>query len=226
MQFCGDEGKGMDPRSQSEDLGDDNMKASDYGVKNLKRVMANILAWTAQPDDQYEDLNTMHKAVRAQFTRYTNHVQKNISGRYVNTVPGLTPYDYVPRSKEKEAIDWIGRQVFDAPLWLYPDDVVNKLGLDAVDEVKNRQNTVLALLLAPGMIYNIHTAQLRASEPYPVDEYLNDVFSTVWKPLNDKDERKNDYRRQLERMYIAFIDKILNPSEKDLSGINFYDCPQ
>lgn len=220
LSFCGDEGKGMDPRSQSEDLGDDNMKASDYGIKNLKRVMTNILEWTAQPDGQYDDLNTIHKAVRAQFTRYTIHVQKNICGRYVNTVPGETPYDYVPRSKEKEAVDWIGRQVFDAPLWLYPDDVVNKLGLDAVDEISNRQSTVLALLLAPGMIYNIHTAELRASEPYPVDEYLNDVFSTVWKPLNDKNEQKNDYRRQLERTYIIYVNNILNPSEKDLSGIN------
>ena len=47
------EGKGFDPRSQSEDLGDNNMKANEYGIKNLKRVMENILTWTAQPDGEY-----------------------------------------------------------------------------------------------------------------------------------------------------------------------------
>ncbi|UVP79737.1 zinc-dependent metalloprotease [Bacteroides ovatus] len=54
------------PRSQSEDLGDNNMKANEYGIKNLKRVMENILTWTAQPDGEYTDLTTIYNSVRAQ----------------------------------------------------------------------------------------------------------------------------------------------------------------
>lgn len=65
--MVGDEGKGF---SQSEDLGDNNMKANEYGIKNLKRVMENILTWTAQPDGEYTDLTAIYNSVRAQHLVY------------------------------------------------------------------------------------------------------------------------------------------------------------
>ena len=33
---------GIDPSSQTEDLGDDAIKASEYGIKNLKRIRARL----------------------------------------------------------------------------------------------------------------------------------------------------------------------------------------
>ena len=42
-----------DPRNQSEDLGDDAMLASSYGIKNLKRVMPEIMNWTYEPNEGY-----------------------------------------------------------------------------------------------------------------------------------------------------------------------------
>ena len=220
LWWCGDEGKGQDPRSQAEDLGDNQMKANEYGVKNLKRVMQNILKWTAQPDGQYDDLSTVHKGVRVQFQRYVNHVQKYLGGRYVNNAPGQPVHDYVPRALQQEALQWLDRHVLEAPYWLYPDDVVQRLGIDATDEIRNRQQTLIALLLSPGMLYNLHETSLRASQAYPVADYLNDVFAAVWKPLNDKDERQNDFRRQQQRSYIFFLGRVLNPSDQDKGGIN------
>ena len=131
LWWCGDEGKGTDPRSQTEDLGDNQMRANEYGIKNLKRVMQNIMKWTAQPDGQYDDLSTVHKGVRGQFQRYVNHVQKYLAGRYVNNAPGQPAHDYVPRALQQEALQWLDRHVLEAPYWLYPDDVVQCLGIDA-----------------------------------------------------------------------------------------------
>ena len=220
LWWCGDEGKGTDPRSQTEDLGDNQMKANEYGVKNLKRVMQNILKWTAQPDGQYDDLMTVHKGVRAQFQRYVNHVQKYLNGRYVNNAPGQPVHDYVPRALQQEALQWLDRNVLEAPLWLYPDDVVERLGIDATDEIRSRQQTLIAMMLSPGILYNLHEASLRAKQPYPLTDYLNDVFAAVWKPLNDKDERQNDFRRQQQRSYMYFVDHLLNPTDQDKGGIN------
>ena len=220
LWWCGDEGKGTDPRSQTEDLGDNQMLANEYGIKNLKRVMQNIMKWTAQPDGQYDDLSTVHKGVRGQFQRYVNHVQKYLAGRYVNNAPGQPAHDYVPRALQQEALQWLDRHVLDAPYWLYPDDVVQCLGINATDEIRNRQQTLVALLLSPGMLLNQHEASLRASSPYPVADYLNDVFAAVWKPLNDKDERQNDFRRQQERSYVYFVGRILNPSDQDKTSVN------
>ena len=220
LLFIGDEGKGFDPRSQSEDLGDNNMKANEYGIKNLKRVMENILTWTAQPDGQYDDLNTIYNSVRVQYLKYTLQVQKNLGGRYTKNVPDSKGRDYVPRSIQKEVVEWLGRNLFVAPLWLYPDEVVSRVGLKAVDEISDRQSSALALLLAPGMLHNIYSTSFSVPEPYSLDEYLNDVFVAVWKPLNDPNELENNFRRQTHRTYLSFVGRVIKPNEKDNTSLN------
>jgi hypothetical protein len=215
LWWSGDEGRSSDPRSQTEDLGDNQMRANEYGMKNLQRVVQNLQQWTAQPDGQYDDLNTMHRATRAQYQKYVNHVQRYIGGYYNNNAPGQPVHAYLPRDIQREALQWLDRHVLEAPLWLYPDDIVTKLGLDAADEIRNRQQTLIAMLLSPGLLTNMHNAALRADKPYPVDEFLNDVFATVWKPLTAADERQNDYRRQQQRAYVDFLGRILNPSTQE-----------
>ena len=210
LWWCGDEGHGQDPRSQTEDLGDNQMKANEYGLKNLRRVMQNIEKWTAQPDGEYEHLNEIHRAARAQYQRYVNHVQKYLFSKYVNNAPGQKPNDVVPRELQKEALQWIDRNVMEAPMWLYPESVVTKLGVDYIDEIRSRQQTVIAMLLSPGAIMNLHSAQMQWPEAYPVEEYLNDIFAMVWKPLTAKDELQNNFRRFQQRAYVDFIDTALN----------------
>ena len=80
--WFGGEGGGQDPRSQTEDLGDNSVKASEYGIKNLKRVMEDLPQWTKEDNDQYADLTMMYGEVLSQFNRYRNHVMKNIAGIY------------------------------------------------------------------------------------------------------------------------------------------------
>lgn len=215
MFFISDEGKGLDPRSQSEDLGDNNMKANEYGIKNLKRVMENIWTWTAQPDGQYNDLNEIYKAVRGQHLKYTLHVQKNLGGRYTNNLPGCKPHDFLPRSIQQEAVAWLGRNLFTAPLWLYPEKIVNYTGVKPMDDIRDRQNSVVNLLLAPGMLYNIYSTSFFASEPYPLDDYLKDVFAAVWRPLDASSELENNLNRQLQRFYVSCIGRMMNPETKE-----------
>ena len=217
LWWSSDEGKGFDPRSQSEDLGDNSMTASNYGIENLKRVMQHLREWTAQPDGQYDDLSEMHSSVRIQYMLYVNHVQKNIGGKYVNNAPGLPPHDYVPRTLQRQAIAWMGNHLLKAPLWLYPQDIIQLLGTDAYDEIQNRQQTVLTLLLSPGMIYNMHKNAQCSSDPYPADEYLNDVFTTIWQPF-DNDQRQQNFRRQLQRTYIYLLGRCLNPTAEDFKA--------
>ena len=214
LWWSGDEGRGQDPRSQTEDLGDNQMRANEYGIKNLKRVMENIIQWTAQPDDQYDDLRDMHKAVRSQYQRYANHVQRYLTGRYANQMPGQRANDYIPRELKREALQWIDRNVMEAPLWLYPDAVIAKTGTDYSEEIRDRQQTILAMLLSANMIFNLHNEALHAAKPYPVEEYLDDVFNMVWKPLNGSNKEQENFRRYQQRAYIDFIGMGLNPTQE------------
>ncbi|MBR1402313.1 MAG: zinc-dependent metalloprotease [Prevotella sp.] len=213
VAYCGDEGRGSDPRSQTESIGDNNMKASDYGIKNLKRIMDNIETWTAQPDGQYDDLNELYRSVKQQYQRYYGHVQRNINGKYRNTIPGMKPYEFAPKAIQKEAIEWMGRNVMEPQIWLYPQSIVDKLGLDPESDMVQLATTTLSYELAPVMIANQYKQGI-----YPVEEYLNDVFATVWKPINDKDEKINSFRRQVERSYMDRMDAILNPVATQTSG--------
>jgi hypothetical protein len=110
--------------------------------------------------------------------------------------------------------------VLETPLWLYPSSIVSKLGLDAADEIRSRQQTLIAMLLSSGLLTTLHNNSLRADKPYPVDEYLNDVFAQVWVPLNAKDERLNDFRRQEQRAYVDHLGLVLNPAQQERGTSN------
>ena len=215
LRYKSDEGRGQDPRSQTEDLGDNAMISSEYGIKNLKRVMLNIEAWTAQPDDQTDDLSTIYRSVFAQFQRYVNHVQRYINGQYSDNWPSERRNDVVPKGLQKQAVSWFGRNVFTVPTWLYPDKIVDKLGIDANDEVTDRANTALSYLLSAATLYNCMANSYTASEPYPLDDYLKDVFQSVWKPMSTTDKRGNNFRRRVEQNYVDFIGTTINPVKDD-----------
>ena len=82
MLWFGGEGQNLDPRSQTEDLSDNAIKASEYGILNLKRIIVQLPAWTKEEADTYENLEDMYTQLLGQFSRYMNHVTKNVGGIY------------------------------------------------------------------------------------------------------------------------------------------------
>ena len=71
-----------DPRFQNEDLGDNSMKAGEYGIKNLKLIMNNLEGWTKGDDDDATYLKMMYNGVLNQYMYFISHVLKNVGGRY------------------------------------------------------------------------------------------------------------------------------------------------
>lgn len=215
--WFGGEGKDEDPRSQREDIGDDAVKASDYGIKNLKRVVPNLIEWTYQPNDAYDNLSDMHKAVVSQYSIYLYHVLKYIGNNYVTkrTVDekGVV-YQQIPKAKVKAAIDYVGRQLFVAPLWMYPQEIDQLISLKTADQISDQQNQVLNMLLSPGMLYNISLKSIQFENAYTVPEFLNDLQQTVWVKFTG-DEKQDFYRRSLQRGYIEKLGMLLLPKEAE-----------
>ncbi len=215
--WFGGEGKDEDPRSQSEDLGDDAVLASDYGIKNLKRVVPNLVEWTSEPNDAYNNLEDMHKAVVGQYSRYLYHVLKYIGNNYITkrTVDekGIVNQP-VPKAKVKAAIDYVGRQLFVAPLWMYPQNIGQLIELKTEDQISDQQNQVLNILLSSGILYNISLKSMQFEGAYTVPEFLNDVQKTVW--VNFTGDTKQDYyRRSLQRSYVDKLGLLLLPKEAE-----------
>ncbi|MDY0986141.1 zinc-dependent metalloprotease [Flavobacterium sp. CFBP9031] len=213
--WFGGEGKDEDPRSQSEDLGDDAVLASDYGIKNLKRVVPHLIEWTYQPNDPYDNLADMHKAVVRQYGLYLYHVLKNIGNNYITkrTVDekGVV-YKPVPKAKVKAAIDYLGRQLFVSPLWMYPQEIDDLIALKREDQISDQQNQVLNMLLSSGMLYNISLKSMQSEGAYTVPEFLNDVQQIVWVKFSG-DEKQDYYRRSFQRGYVEKLGMLLLPKE-------------
>jgi hypothetical protein len=135
-----------------------------------------------------------------------------LGGKYVNNVPDQKVNDFVPRSLQKEALDWLDRNVMEAPMWLYPESIVTKLGINYANDIANRQQSLVTRLLSTGTVQSLHTANYQSAEAYPVEEYLNDVFNMVWKPLNSQNDQVNGFRRSQQRAYVDAIGTAMNPS--------------
>ena len=213
LWFLGGEGGGDDPRSQTEDLGDNSMKASEYGIKNLKRVMENLLKWTKEENDQYDDLSTMYNEIIGQYRRYYNHVMRNIGGAYLNS-PGMEPRIYMPKDIQREAVQYVGRNIFDAPEWLFPDNIINKVRCSPTYTHNAMVEGAIGRLLGGYQLMALHVNACTAKDGYTVAEYLDDLFAEAWKPLNNSNEWKNGQQRTLERLYLAQLNKLINPDEK------------
>ena len=180
--------------------------------------------WTEQEALRAEvtrRLKDIYNAVRAQYIKYVWHVQKNILGRYEGNLPGGRLRDFVGASRQREAVEWFGRNLFDAPLWLYPAEVVQCVDkVDPVTEIYDRQSTVLSYLLAPGLLANLDNASYVASEPYPVSDYLADVHRAVWRSTDGVPERTAYYTRQLERQYVRLLENMLRPATPEARNAN------
>lgn len=114
----------VDPRSQSEDLGNNAMLASSYGLKNLKRMVPQIINWSTQSGENYYNAGKLYMAVLGQWQSYADHVTANVGGIYLeNPVMGdkKDAYAPVPVNLQVQALDYIKKEVFKMPDWLFND---------------------------------------------------------------------------------------------------------
>lgn len=119
----------VDPRSQSEDLGNDAVLASEYGMKNLKRVLDNLLSWTYEEGKSYEDAGKLYFGVVGQWDTYNHHVMANVGGIYLDQpVFGnqKKAYEAVPAAMQRKAVHYLTRNVIDLPKWLFFNPILEK----------------------------------------------------------------------------------------------------
>ncbi|MEL6133495.1 MAG: zinc-dependent metalloprotease, partial [Bacteroidota bacterium] len=115
----------LDPSAQTEDLGDNSVKASEYGIKNLQRILPNLLEWTSEETEAYDNLQELYGQVLGQYNRYMGHVRSNIGGVYefykTSDQDGVV-YTHVPEVRQREAVMFLNRELFDTPEWLVNED--------------------------------------------------------------------------------------------------------
>jgi len=196
----------VDPSSQTEDLGDDAMKASDYGIKNLKRIVPNLIKWTAEDGKNYDDLDEMYGQVLGQFNRYMGHVSSNIGGVYEHyktyDQEGAV-YTHVAKADQKRAVKFINDQLFKTPEWLLDEEIFNKTQYSGtVERIRGMQVRSLNRILSLGRLARVlENEALNGNEAYKILDLMRDLRNGVWAEL--RSGRTIDmYRRNLQRAHI------------------------
>lgn len=206
--WFGHEMNANDPRSQNEDLGNDQMRSNELGIRNLKRVVAGLPQWTRTPNEGYADLRTMYNEVLTQFNRYTGHVAKWVGGIYETPKsveqPGAV-YTPVEKSKQKEAMAFLDRQVFTTPTWLLDQDIFAKTGLKGPDVMRQVQTAALTRVLSTRVLTNLTNAEeIQGNNAYTVNDLFTDLNRTIWSELSTG-KTPDIYRRALQSAYVKTL---------------------
>ncbi len=214
--WFGTEANKDDPNSQNEDLGDNAMIASDYGIKNLKVILSNLSEWTKVPGKGYENLAHMYDQVVAQYNRYLGHVIKNIGGVYENPKivdqPGMV-YERTPVSKQKQAIDFFSRQLFDTPKWLINQQILNNIDQSSIEIIAKLQSSTLIRLLSSKTLSKLIDAEAsEGPKAYKISDLFTDLNKAILSEL--KTNTPIDiYRRNLQKAYIDRLVGIVKPAQ-------------
>ena len=214
----------VDPSSQTEDLGDDAMKASTYGIKNLKRILPRLEEWTSEKGENYDELSTMYGQLLSQFNRYMGHVAANIGGVYeyykTSDQKGAV-YTHVTKAKQKEALQFVIAELFETPTWLLDENIFSKTEFSgAIERVRGLQARTLNNILDAGrMARMIENETLNgASKSYTLLAMMRDLRKGVWSEIYSG-RSIDTYRRNLQRAHLDRLDYLLNEA-KNQKGAN------
>ena len=208
-----------DPRTQSEDLGDNAMKASEYGIKNLKRIVEKLPEWTKEEADRFSNLSQMYNQAVGQFNRYIGHVTRNIGG-YYETPKSVEQegnvFEVVPRSMQKEAVAFLNKQLFETPSWMIDGKILDNISSPNADQLGNIQDNTLGSLLSVSRMTRLSISANRFKGSYTIDEFVNDLKNGIWSELTSK-KKIDGYRRSLQKSYVERMVILLNGSNNSIS---------
>jgi hypothetical protein len=220
--WFGTESNADDPHSQNEDLSDNAMKASTYGIKNLKVILTNLPAWTKGANEGYDDLATMYGQLTTQFGRYMGHVAKNVGGIYENpkTVEQAgSIYERTPAATQKEAMTFLDQQLFKTPLWLVNKPILDNIDENGLEVVGRLQNTTLNRLISNNTMSKLVAAEAIDGEPaYKITDLFTDLNGSIFSELKSN-QTIDVYRRNLQKMYVEKLIAIIKPAASP-AGMN------
>ncbi|KQR71419.1 zinc-dependent metalloprotease [Pedobacter sp. Leaf176] len=204
-----------DPHSQNEDLSDNAMIASTYGIKNLKVILSNLPVWTKEPADGYDNLSNMYGQLTTQFGRYMGHVAKNIGGVYENpkTVEQTGPvYERTPAATQKEAMNFLDVQLFKTPTWLINKPILDNIDENGLEVVGRLQNTTINRLLGTSTLTKLISAEAAdGNNAYKITDLFTDLNASIFTELKSN-QPIDVYRRNLQKLYVDKLISIVKPS--------------
>ena len=229
----------IDPRSQSEDLGNNAMKAGEYGIINLKKTIPNIIEWSTKDGETYEEAKAFYNQVINQWYVYNTHTLANIGGFYLTPlVKGdkMKSYKPVPYQTQKEALNFLKKNILTLPKWLFINPLKDVLKptkntpAGAVEQspyniFRERQAAILYNLMHDERLLRLLEAEFLHTEGSEKIMTVAELFDDLRKFIFDKSLKNRSLtiaERMTQKNYvdalIIDVGRIYEKTEKGIFG--------
>lgn len=191
----------IDPRAQSEDLSNDLVKATNYGMRNLKFVMQKV----DKRDDfkQFYDriISMQSYEVYGQYYNYTKHLMNVVGGVHysydTDKVLRVTPVSAV---EQQRAIRCLGEHVFKTPYWLLDPVIAGRMDYEPIRFMRTLHSAVITLIFRK--TYSISVAEANnPDKAYTMKQFIDDMSAEIFTELSTG-EIPDLYRQSLQLLFV------------------------
>ena len=214
-------GYGNDPNSQTENIGDDPVKASMYGISNLKIVAKNLKEWTTEPRENYNELDELYGELIGVYRRYVYHVLNLVGGIYDTphneNQKGVVRYENVDVDKQMEALSFMEKNLWNTQNWLMDKSLISQIKAEGVlGLLQGLQLSAFNRILSISKLNRMLSAgESLEGDPLSVQGLIDSLFETIVK----KPENPDLSEQRLQIHFVQRIDELmgeekLNPSIK------------
>jgi len=202
----------IDPRSQNEDLGDDAMRASYYGLKNLEVITNNLVDWVAEDGEDFDQLEELYGQVIGQWARYMGHVASNIGGVYEDyktfDQEGAV-YTPVDRETARRALAFLNEHAFSSPTWVVNPEILDRVNQASfVETLRGQQVNVLTNITNPQRLARLIEYERRATGTYSAFEFMDELRAGIFSELR-RNQAVDVHRRNLQRAYVERMESLM-----------------
>ena len=209
----------FDPSAQTEDLGDDAMRASELGVANLKRIVPQIREWGSDDNKTYDDIEELYRNVFSQYRRYIGHVATNIGGVYEmqkrSDQEGAV-FIHTPKDKQVRAVQWLNEYVFETPEWLLDEDIIDKITQQGVlDNIRSTQDYAIRYAMNEDRLIRMLAKEAtNGTDEYSLVNTFDDMSTGLFSELRTG-AAIDPYRRNLQKTFITRVGQLMKTDDND-----------
>lgn len=229
----GRQSSSFDPQSQTESIGDDPVKASTYGIKNLRYVAKNLPSWTSDKTNDYGDLEELYGELVGVYSRFVGHVVTNIGGVFEDikkpSQAGVV-YTHLDKASQKESMSWLQNNLFETPTWLIDPAILQNIDhAGYAEKVRRTQSRYLNRILSFDRIGRLIDAETTQADYYSALSMLSDLRNGIWAETS-RGTSVDIYRRNLQRSYLDRMEFLMTsdgprarPGRSGFEGTLYYD---
>jgi|TARA_B100001094_G_scaffold332497_1_gene404854 hypothetical protein len=213
---------GIDPDSQTENIGDNPIKSSTYGLSNLKIVVKNLEKWIIKEGSNYKDLNELYGELIGVYRRYVYHVVSMIGGvnqTLLNKGQNGIPYVNVPKEKQLNALNFLKINLWTSPVWLYDKKIISKIKeKGSLSLISNLQKSVFNRILSVNRLNTmISTENTIQGNSLSIIELIEIITKNLTVDITHPDILQRELQKNIIHQF-----KLLKESEKlipEIKGI-------